>query len=257
MAPGGACRGRDPAAAARDARAGADRAARSCTRTSTCSCSTSRPAWSCIPAPGTREARWPPPSWRMRPASPASEDRGGPGSCIAWTRTPRDSWSIGQDALGLRIAHRPAPRPHGAARVPSRWSMAASRRRGSRRQADRARATRPHPDGGEAGGARRRAVTRWRVLERFAEFTHLEARLETGRTAPDSGPSGLPRPPVAGDSVYGGRRRRPLPGRGGARAARGRLGFLNPRRPASRWSSPRPAAADRTAAVSPTQRGSP
>src|SRR4030095_13264577 len=31
-------------------------------------------------------------------------------------------------------------------------------------------------------GRGRRAVTRWRVLERFADFTHLEARLETGRT---------------------------------------------------------------------------
>jgi 23S rRNA pseudouridine1911/1915/1917 synthase len=60
-------------------------------------------------------------------------------------------------------------------------------------------------------GRGRRAVTHFRVLERFAAFTYVEARLETGRThqirvhLADRGH------PVAGDSVYAGRRRRPLP----------------------------------------------
>jgi 23S rRNA pseudouridine1911/1915/1917 synthase len=60
-------------------------------------------------------------------------------------------------------------------------------------------------------GQGRRAVTHYRVLERFAEFTFLEARLETGRThqirvhLADLGH------PVAGDATYGGRRRRELP----------------------------------------------
>jgi 23S rRNA pseudouridine1911/1915/1917 synthase len=60
-------------------------------------------------------------------------------------------------------------------------------------------------------GQGRRAVTHYRVLERFAEFTFLEARLETGRThqirvhLADCGH------PVAGDATYGGRRRRELP----------------------------------------------
>lgn len=60
-------------------------------------------------------------------------------------------------------------------------------------------------------GRGRRAVTHVRVLERFAEFTLLEARLQTGRThqirvhLADLGH------PIAGDGPYGGRRRRELP----------------------------------------------
>jgi 23S rRNA pseudouridine1911/1915/1917 synthase len=60
-------------------------------------------------------------------------------------------------------------------------------------------------------GQGRRAVTHFRVLERFAEFTLIEARLETGRThqirvhLADLGH------PIAGDDTYGGRRRRALP----------------------------------------------
>ena len=60
-------------------------------------------------------------------------------------------------------------------------------------------------------GQGRRAVTHYRVLERFAEFTFLEARLQTGRThqirvhLADLGH------PIAGDLTYGGRRRRELP----------------------------------------------
>ena len=60
-------------------------------------------------------------------------------------------------------------------------------------------------------GRGKRAVTRYRVLERFAHFTLLEVSLETGRThqirvhLADLGH------PVAGDAVYGGKRRPPLP----------------------------------------------
>ncbi|HVG80156.1 MAG TPA: RluA family pseudouridine synthase [Patescibacteria group bacterium] len=60
-------------------------------------------------------------------------------------------------------------------------------------------------------GRGRRAVTRWRVLERFADFTYLEARLETGRTHQIRVHLSHLGHPVAGDSVYGGRRRAPLP----------------------------------------------
>jgi 23S rRNA pseudouridine1911/1915/1917 synthase len=60
-------------------------------------------------------------------------------------------------------------------------------------------------------GQGRRAVTHFRVLERFAEFTCVEARLQTGRThqirvhLADLGH------PIAGDPAYGGRRRRAVP----------------------------------------------
>ena len=44
----------------------------------------------------------------------------------------------------------------------------------------------------------RSAVTHWRVLERFAAYTLVECRLETGPDAPDPRPHGLPRPPDSG-----------------------------------------------------------
>jgi 23S rRNA pseudouridine1911/1915/1917 synthase len=56
-------------------------------------------------------------------------------------------------------------------------------------------------------GKGRRAVTRWRVLERFAQFTFVEARLETGRTHQIRVHLASLGHPVAGDTVYGGRKR--------------------------------------------------
>jgi 23S rRNA pseudouridine1911/1915/1917 synthase len=63
----------------------------------------------------------------------------------------------------------------------------------------------------------KRAVTRYAVLERFAHFTYLDVRLETGRTHQIRVHMASLRHPVAGDELYGGRAARtplpvPLPG---------------------------------------------
>ncbi|MGH7353603.1 MAG: RluA family pseudouridine synthase [Candidatus Rokuibacteriota bacterium] len=60
-------------------------------------------------------------------------------------------------------------------------------------------------------GRGKRAVTRYRVLERFREFTLVEARLETGRTHQIRVHLASLGHPVAGDAVYGGRARRVVP----------------------------------------------
>ncbi len=60
-------------------------------------------------------------------------------------------------------------------------------------------------------GRGKRAVTRYRVLERLADFTLVEASLETGRTHQIRVHMASLGHPVAGDLVYGGRRPPPLP----------------------------------------------
>jgi len=60
-------------------------------------------------------------------------------------------------------------------------------------------------------GRGRRAVTRYRVLERLEAFTLLELTLETGRTHQIRVHMAWLGHPVAGDAVYGGRKRPPLP----------------------------------------------
>ena len=55
-------------------------------------------------------------------------------------------------------------------------------------------------------GKGRRAVTRWRVVERFANHTYVEMRLETGRTHQIRVHLASLGHPVAGDTVYGGRK---------------------------------------------------
>jgi 23S rRNA pseudouridine1911/1915/1917 synthase len=57
-----------------------------------------------------------------------------------------------------------------------------------------------------ARGKGRRAVTHYRVLERFSHFTYIEVRLDTGRTHQIRVHFASLGHPVAGDDVYGDRR---------------------------------------------------
>ena len=49
----------------------------------------------------------------------------------------------------------------------------------------------------------REAVTHYRVLNRFREYTHIECRLETGRDPSNPGSHGFFGHPLLGDAVYG------------------------------------------------------
>ena len=73
----------------------------------------------------------------------------------------------------------------------------------------------------------KRAVTHFRVLERFGNFTHIEARLETGRTHQIRVHMAYIKHPLLGDAVYG-PAKNPFGAQGQMLHAR-LLGFIHPR----------------------------
>lgn len=73
----------------------------------------------------------------------------------------------------------------------------------------------------------RHAVTHYRVLRRYREFTHLRLRLETGRTHQIRVHMAYLGHPVAGDMVYG--PKKPVGGLGGQCLHAKLIGFVHPR----------------------------
>ena len=91
----------------------------------------------------------------------------------------------------------------------------------ARHQTDRKRMAVNHMTG-------KRAVTHWTVLERFSGYTHLQCRLETGRTHQIRVHLAHLGHPVLGDPVYGGVRKG-FPELTGQCLHARRLSFLHPR----------------------------
>lgn len=75
-----------------------------------------------------------------------------------------------------------------------------------------------------AGG--KRAVTHWRVLERYNGYTRVECQLETGRTHQIRVHMAYLNHPVLGDTVYG--NKKPYPGLAGQCLHAKRLKFVHP-----------------------------
>ena len=72
----------------------------------------------------------------------------------------------------------------------------------------------------------REAVTHWRVLARYPGFTHVECRLETGRTHQIRVHLASIGHPLLGDVVYGSKK--PVPGLAGQCLHARRLRFTHP-----------------------------
>ena len=73
----------------------------------------------------------------------------------------------------------------------------------------------------------REAITHWRVLERFPGYTHIQCRLETGRTHQIRVHMAHTGHPLLGDVVYGSKK--PYPGLAGQCLHARRLSFIHPR----------------------------
>lgn len=74
----------------------------------------------------------------------------------------------------------------------------------------------------------RNAVTHYRVLDRFGQFTYVECQLETGRTHQIRVHMASIHHPLLGDAVYG-PAKCPVPGLTGQTLHAGILGFVHPR----------------------------
>lgn len=73
----------------------------------------------------------------------------------------------------------------------------------------------------------RRAVTHWKVLERYPGYTHIQCNLETGRTHQIRVHMAYLGHPILGDTVYGAKK--PVPGLTGQCLHAVALRFLHPR----------------------------
>ena len=73
----------------------------------------------------------------------------------------------------------------------------------------------------------REAITHWTVLERFPGYTHIQCRLETGRTHQIRVHMAHTGHPLLGDIVYGSKK--PWPGLAGQCLHARRLSFVHPR----------------------------
>ena len=73
----------------------------------------------------------------------------------------------------------------------------------------------------------RRAVTHWTVLARYPGYTHVQCRLETGRTHQIRVHMAYLGHPILGDTVYGAKK--PVPGLTGQCLHAVGLQFIHPR----------------------------
>ncbi len=170
------------------------------TRTSTSSCSTSRPGWSCTPARARERGRLRVSSSRsVRPEGPIPSVRA---SCTGSTATRRASWSWPARRRRTRHCRRRSGGASSSAAT-SRSSAAAPRSRTGRIDAplgrDRRDPTKRSLDTEEP----REAITHFEAIELMSEHALLDVRLETGRTHQIRVHLAAIDLPVSGDSQYG------------------------------------------------------